>query len=196
MYNWELPDWPEFKYNLAAVEAELYDFAEETGEVSGLLKTLPEYVQQEALSQTMSRAVVLSLSKAIEANKSSYYAALKAAQQSNEITEWIVYFAKLTLAAQREAKGVVNFSLQKVLFFDRYKAQLTERQLKAIRKMLDAGIEGFKGGMTAKKYMNITSASKATATRDLQTLTDAGVLISQGEGRSSRYILNLAYPTI
>lgn len=32
--------------------------------------------------------------------------------------------------------------------------------------MLEEGPDGFEGGMSAKKYMTITGASKATATRD------------------------------
>ena len=38
---------------------------------------------------------------------------------------------------------------------------------KTILKTLEAGASGFTGGMIAKKYMNLTGASKATATRDL-----------------------------
>jgi Fic family protein len=57
--------------------------------------------------------------------------------------------------------------------------------------MFDAGPKGFEGGMTAKKYMSITGTSKATATRDLQVLTDLRIFISSGAGRSNHYTLNL-----
>ena len=57
--------------------------------------------------------------------------------------------------------------------------------------MFDAGPEGFEGGMRAKKYMSITKASKATATRDLQHLLESGILISVGGGRSTHYELNI-----
>ena len=33
-------------------------------------------------------------------------------------------------------------------------------------RMVEEGPKGFEGGMSAKKYMSITGASKATATRD------------------------------
>lgn len=49
---------------------------------------------------------------------------------------------------------------------------MNDRHMKVIRKMLDAGPSGSEGGMTAKKYITITKASKATATRDLQLLTE------------------------
>lgn len=57
--------------------------------------------------------------------------------------------------------------------------------------MLDALPEGFEGGMTAKKYMSITKASKATATRDLQELVESGIVLSEGAGRGIRYNLNI-----
>jgi Fic family protein len=147
-------------------------------------------IAEKALSQTLGRPVLLSLSEAIEIDRTAYYAALKKAQQSNDISEWINYFVSVTLTAQRKAKTLVNFTLQKTRFFDKYKEQLNSRQKKAIIKMLDAGTEGFKGGMTAKKYISITKTSKATATRDLQELSDLEILITAGSGRSVHYDLN------
>ena len=150
-------------------------------------------IAEKALSQTLGRPVLLSLSEAIELDKAAYYAALKKGQQSNDISEWVDYFLSVVLIAQGKAKELVNFTLQKTRFFDRYKQQLNGRQLKAIKKMLDGGIEGFKGGMTAKKYVSITKTSKATATRDLQILNELGILIASGAGRSVHYDLNMNF---
>ena len=148
-------------------------------------------IAEKALSQSLGRPIMLSLSKAIEANKIAYYDALKEAQRALDITAWMVYFANVVLAAQRDAKAMVLFTLKKAQFYDRYKTQLDERQLKAVNKMLDKGADGFEGGMTAKKYMGITKVSKATATRDLQQLYELGVLVREGAGRSVRYRLSL-----
>lgn len=142
-------------------------------------------------AQSLGRPVMLSLSKIIERNKAAYYSALKEAQQSLEITAWINYFATVIVEAQRDARIMVQFTLKKALFFDRYQHLLNERQLKAVNKMLEKGAEGFEGGMTAKKYMGISKTSKATATRDLQQLQESGVFIQEGAGRSVRYQLNL-----
>ena len=60
-----------------------------------------------------------------------------------------------------------------------------------INKMLDAGKDGFEGGMTAKKYISIARTTKATATRDLQELVENGILLQNLAGRSTNYILNL-----
>lgn len=148
-------------------------------------------IAEKALSQSLGGPIMLSLSKTIEANKIAYYDALKEAQSSLDVTSWMVYFTNVVLAAQLDAKAMVLFSWKKAQFYDRYKTQLNERQLKAINKMLDKGAEGFEGGMTAKKYMGINKVSKATATRDLQQLHDLEVLVQEGAGRSVRYQLNL-----
>ena len=77
------------------------------------------------------------------------------------------------------------------MFFDQFKNQLNERELKAIQKMTEMGGNSFVGGMNAKKYISINEISKATATRDLQHLSEIGVLIKSGGGRSISYKLNL-----
>jgi Fic family protein len=147
-------------------------------------------VAEKALSQSINRPVMLSLSKTIEKNKKDYYNALKEAQRSLNITSWITYFTLVILDAQKDAKYMVQFTLKKAQFFDRYKDELNERQTKAVLKIMEQGVDGFEGGMTARKYMSITRASKATATRDLQQLYDLGVFTRDGGGRSVRYQLN------
>jgi Fic family protein len=148
-------------------------------------------IAEKALAQTLNRTVLLSLSQTIEAEKKAYYTALETAQRSNEITPWLTYFVGVILKSQRQAKDLVQWTLKKAMFFDRYAHQWNERQRKAILRMLEEGPGGFKGGMTAAKYQSLTKAPKATATRDLQKLAEIGTLISQGGGRSTHYILNL-----
>jgi Fic family protein len=115
---------------------------------------------------------------------------LETAQRSNDITGWMSYFVNTVLAAQQQARQLIDLTLLKTKFFDRFKNNLNDRQLKAIRKMLEAGPEGFEGGMTARKYISITRASKATATRDLQELVELGALIAEGKTRSIHYSIN------
>lgn len=144
---------------------------------------------EKALHQGLGHATLISLSSAIEAKKNEYYNALKSGQSSNEISDWLDYFAETVLQAQQSAGRLVNFTLQKAKFFDRFKDLLNERQTKAINRMLAEGPAGFEGGMTAKKYMAITKGSKATATRDLQALVELGIFLPQGGGRSVSYEL-------
>ena len=56
--NWQQPDWPNFRYDLSFVEDLLFDFAEKTGHIAGLLQGLPDNAQQEIiLSLMVSEAV-------------------------------------------------------------------------------------------------------------------------------------------
>jgi Fic family protein len=148
-------------------------------------------ISEKALSQGLGRPVLLSLSESIEAHKKAYYDALKTAQRSNEVTAWIVYFSNMALEAQSMTEESIGFILRKAKYFDHFKDQLNERQMKVIRRMFDAGPKGFKGGMNARKYIAITRTSKATATRDLQYLTAIGALEQTGGGRSTRYEIGL-----
>lgn len=148
-------------------------------------------IAEKALSQGLGYPVMLSLSRAMEAEKKAYYAELNKASFTNEITAWLDYFVKTILKAQISVEAQINFVLKKSEFFDTFKNKLNERQLKAVKRMLDEGIQGFEGGMSAKKYIAITGTSKATATRDLQELFDMGVFKQIGSGRSVRYELNL-----
>lgn len=149
-------------------------------------------IAEKALSQTVGRPVLLSISRTIATNKRAYYASLKFAQSSNEVTAWIDYFADTILKAQLEARQLVVFTLKKAKFMDLLRDRMNERQMKVMVKMLEAGPEGFEGGMTAKKYMSITKVSKATATRDLQDLVEMGaVMYMGGGGRSTHYAVNI-----
>jgi Fic family protein len=148
-------------------------------------------IAEKALSQGFGYPVMLSLSQAMEANKKEYYAALNAASKSNELTAWIHYFVSVILNAQRDVESQINFIIKKTLFFDKFKDSLNARQLKVMKRMMQAGTKGFTGGMSAKKYMIIADTSKATATRDLQQLLAMQALKQIGSGRSVRYELNL-----
>ncbi len=146
-------------------------------------------LSEKALSQGLGRPVVISLSRSIDAVRNAYYDALKAAQRSNEVTAWIQWFVGVVAHAQCEAGNQVRFVVRKSRFFQQFETQLNERQIKVVRRMFEAGPEGFMGGMNARKYVALTGVSKATATRDLLHLARIGAFIPVGGGRSTRYEL-------
>ncbi len=148
-------------------------------------------IAEKALSQTIGRPVLLSLSKTIEAHKAAYYAALQEAQRSNEISAWLAYFTEVIQMAQTDFLATLRFVIQKTRFLDNHKNGLNERQQKVIVRMLEAGPDGFAGGMNARKYISIAKTSKATATRDLQDLSDKQILKPAGGGRNTHYTLIL-----
>lgn len=144
-------------------------------------------ISEKALSQGLGRPVIMSLSKAIEAKRRLYYAALGAAQTSSNITDWVKYFVTTAVEAQEDAERTIGFILFKTKLFDRFQGIMNERQTKAVNRMLESGPQGFEGGMRTQKYISITGASRATATRDLQQLVEMGVFEEVGEGRSTHY---------
>lgn len=145
---------------------------------------------EKALAQSTGYPGLSSLSFTIERNKKEYYRQLEKAQRSNEISDWIKYFVSTVAEGQKFAQEIVDFTLLKSKYFDRYSKQLKTTQLKVIQRMLSEGPGGFKGGMTATKYSRLTRVSKATATRHLSELLKFGALAVRGQGRSTRYYLN------
>lgn len=148
-------------------------------------------VAEKALSQSIGRPVLFSLSKSIEGNNKAYYNALQKAQRSNEITDWINYFVRTVLDAQIDAQQEIEFTLKKTKFFDQHKSELNDRQQKVVQRMLEEGPQGFEGGMNARKYVSLAKTSKATATRDLQDLVAKGIFRPIGGGRSTRYEIDI-----
>ena len=146
---------------------------------------------EKALSEKLGTPVFISISKSIEKDKSRYYEELKLAQRNLEVSSWMLYFCSILQNALLDSKNQALFTLKKTLFFDQFKSQLNERELKAIQKMTEMGGNSFVGGMNAKKYISINKISKATATRDLQHLSEIGVFLKSGGGRSISYKLNL-----
>ena len=59
-----------------------------------------------------------------------------------------------------------------------------------MNRLLDAGPGGFEGGINTRKYVSLTKISRATAYRELSALAERGCLISVGEGRGARYVVN------
>lgn len=146
---------------------------------------------EKALAEKLETPVFISLSKCIERNKKQYYEEIKKAQRSLDVNDWLIYFCNLILEAQEDAKQTVLFTVKKTKFFDKFSDELNEREIKAIRKMMEYGKDGFEGGMTARKYISINKTTKATATRDLQHLTEIGAFERKGAGRGISYELVL-----
>ncbi len=52
-YNWKRKDWPDFRYDLVALEDMLFSFARKMGRVEGMLQPLPEKVRTETVMESM-----------------------------------------------------------------------------------------------------------------------------------------------
>lgn len=148
-------------------------------------------IAEKALAEGLGHPSLIALSYTIEKHKKDYYAALERNNRHLEITDWLQYFSKTIIEAQQNSIKIVGFVVQKAKLFDKLKGLLNERQEKLLNRMFREGIEGFKGGLSVKNYIAITSASRATATRDLQDLVAMGALLRSGELKGTRYFLNL-----
>lgn len=144
-----------------------------------------------ALSQAIKQPLLTSFSTIIQSKKKDYYDALAANSKSNEITNWLIYFAKTLLESQNHTKNLIEFLVKKTKLYDSLRDQLNERQEKALQRMFKEGINGFKGGLSAKNYIALTKTSRPTASRDLQDLVEKKALIKTGEFKGTRYRLNL-----
>ncbi|MBB4079555.1 Fic family protein [Lewinella aquimaris] len=144
---------------------------------------------EKLLSQHLGAFIPFSLSHAIEQRRKEYYAALRDSQTSLDITPWMTYFCNVLSEAVTYAEELVEFTVRKHAYFQRYGDLLNEHESKAIKKMFAAGPSGFTGGMTNRKYVSINRVSPSTAARALHRLAKIGALQMQGAGRSVHYVL-------
>jgi Fic family protein len=148
-------------------------------------------IAEKALSQCFGQPTLIALSQIIQSNRKAYYDALERNNKDTEITNWLIYFAKTVMDAHDYTQNIIDFLIEKTKLYDRVRGLLNDRQEKAIERMFREGLAGFKGGLSAEKYINITKTSRATATRDLQDLVEKGMLIKTGELKGTRYYLNI-----
>ena len=104
---------------------------------------------EKSLAQSLGQPTLIVLAATILARRAGYYHALEAASKKNEITDWLAWFAGITIEAQRRTLALIEFLIDKAKLFDRLKGQLNERQQKALLRMFKEGPEGFKGGLSA-----------------------------------------------
>jgi len=146
-------------------------------------------IAEKVLSQCLRQPTLIALSYAIQERKKAYYAHLEKNNKDNEITDWLIYFANTILEAQSHTQKLIDFLIEKSKLYEKLRGRLNERQEKVIARMFREGPEGFKGGLSAEKYISIAKTSRATATRDLQDLVEMGALIKTGERKYTRYSL-------
>ncbi|MFO7750715.1 MAG: Fic family protein [Desulfobacteraceae bacterium] len=134
-----------------------------------------------------------SLSSQIMAERNDYYDILHSVQTGNlDITGWMEWFLGCMNRAISNSGSLLEKIMKKARFWKSIaQIKLSERQVKVINRLLDAGPEGFEGGLKNKKYMGIAHTSRATAQRELADLVAKGILKKlPGGGRSSSYDLD------
>lgn len=148
-----------------------------------------------ALAQDMrSHQRLVSLSAQLAQDRTGYYAQLQAAtgRSGLDITQWLQWFTGRIQAAYDAATGQMQTALVRNRYWadvNRKHPDLSASQRKALARLLEAQPEGFAGGMSTEKYVNLTGASRATAYRELTQLAEYGLLAKTGQGRGTRYAL-------
>ncbi len=144
-----------------------------------------------ALSQSVGEAVLITLSNSIQEKKKAYYKALEDNNKSCKVDNWVNYFAKTLIDAQKNTQNLAEFLLKKKNFYEKFKNILNERQTKVVARIFKEGINGFDGGLSADNYLKITKTSRATATRDLQELVELNLFSKSGSGKWTRYFIKI-----
>lgn len=133
-----------------------------------------------------------SLSSQIMEERDSYYDILEACQKGGgDITEWLVWFLECFSRAIDRSEVILSRIIAKAEFWRMHaQASLNDRQRKVINKLLDAGPNGFEGGLTTRKYASMAKVSKPTAFREMNRLLILGIIRQNpGKGRSVSYDL-------
>jgi Fic family protein len=151
-------------------------------------------LSEKSLAQSCGAPTLTALSMTIEARRRQYYDALAAANQNNDVSAWLTWFAETILAAQELSLRWVGFYVEKAKYLRRFATGFSPRQAKAILRMTREGPMGFKGGLSAGNYSRITGTPPATARRDLVTLVELGALLRTGERKGTRYWLPFVPP--
>jgi Fic family protein len=133
-----------------------------------------------------------SMSSQIMKERLDYYAALgRCSAGDGDLTPWLAWFLGCFRRAIEDSERRLAVVLDKARFWRRHAGlPLTARQQKVVNRLLDAGRDGFAGGLTTRKYVGMTGASRATAFREIESLLTRCVLVRRaGGGRSVSYDL-------
>jgi len=128
-----------------------------------------------------------SLSTEMEKNKNEYYEVLERCQKGElDVTQWIVWFLEQVKLAAQNSMHKLNKIRNTTLFWDNNRnISMNDRQRKLVVRLLET--EDFTDGISRKKYKNLVGTTDITAARDLIDLSNKGILISSGGGRSTKY---------
>lgn len=129
-----------------------------------------------------------SLSQQINIHKKEYYEILEKTNKYNEkcdISHWLSWHLKMTNLAMEHTLKIMNRIIYKTQFWDIFKnANLNKNQQKVLNKILDIGLDNFKGELNISKYVSIAKVNVSTANKEIEELCKMGCLVKNGKGFS------------
>lgn len=129
-----------------------------------------------------------SMSAQILQERKTYYATLEKTQKGTlDVTDWMQWFLECLGQAIAGTERTLAAVFRKAKFWESNAGKtINERQRLLLNKLLD----GFEGKLTSSKWAKIAKCSQDTATRDIQSLIDQGMLQKdEAGGRSTSYSL-------
>ena len=211
LYIWQAPDWPHWRYDLAALAEPMARVSHAQGLLLGRLADVGLGLRDEASLAALTDDVLktseivgdlllaradgspqrfYSLSAQIQRERKAYYDMLERTQKGTlEITAWLLWFFQMLGEAVSQAHGMLDAVLVKARFWQRQQgAALNTRQIKVLNRLLD----GFEGKLTTSKWATLAKCSSDTALRDINELLEQGALQrSVSGGRSTSYELKV-----
>ena len=159
----------------------LHPFEDGSGRIS---RAICEYLLSKA---EKSSKRLYSVSAQIQKHKLEYYDIVEKTQKGDlNITKFVRWFLSMILNAIEASLVMVDKAVEKSLFFQKIReVKLSKDQNKIVNMLLD----GFEGKLTSKKFAKIAKTSQDTATRSLNYLIDHEILVKEGAGPSTHYLL-------
>ena len=140
-----------------------------------------------ALSQADNSTMrYFSMSRQINKEKRKYNDTLERCQKGGtDITAWIEWYLDCMLRAIKGADDMLSSILDKAFFWQNHSQDdINERQ----KRLLNIYLDGYGGKLTAKNWAKLAKVSPDTAVRDVQFLSELGILVPQ-EGK----VRNISY---
>lgn len=119
-------------------------------------------------------------------DRRSYYEALATADQSDDLTEWLEYFVQgIAVEMVRLEERIITLEqiVGQTLVPQTAALDLNPRQIRALEFL------AHESKLTTTLYRQWNRVSRATAQRDLGDLVSRGILLQQGVGRGTYYVL-------
>ena len=113
-----------------------------------------------------------SLSQQINIHKKEYYEILEKTNRYNEkcdISCWLSWHLKMTNLAMEHTLKTIDRIIYKTQFWDIFKnSNLNKNQQKVLNKILDIGLDNFKGELNINKYVSIAKVNVSTANKEIE----------------------------
>ncbi len=164
----------------------IHPFADGNGRIARALSDM-------ALAQAEGTATrCYSLSSMIMEARDGYYDVLeKTSNGQGDITDWLCWFLDRHEQAMKHSQQTINKVMGISSFWQSVSdLSMNDRQRKVVKKLLEAGQDGFDGGFTAKKHQGMVKGSRATLARDLADLVEKRILLCSGVKKATKYELN------